>query len=258
MERIKNLNLYQKSILILMVVMALAFAVLYPMTISKVGYEYMDAILVPSQENGSTVYSGKLEGKQASFTVTEDKTVLFRHGDKTYGPYAAKEDPTAVPKDSEMAQFMTGIELWKGDEMLFRGGVRDMGDFYWTQNADGTGDNMISITYTDSFGIQRDENGNIVDPFEPSVSSILELMDGPELTHKGMGLAWFGAFFLCLVNAISILFADELFRWHLSFRVWNADHLEPSDWVIAGRYISWTVLTVTALVLYIMGLGWIW
>lgn len=254
MERIKNLNLYQKSILILMLVMALVFAVLYPVTISRVGYEYKNAILVPSQENGNTVYSGKLKGKQAYFTVTEDKTVLFQHGDKSYGPYTAKEDTTAIPKDSEMAEYMTGVELREGDEILFRGGVRDMGDFYWIQNEDGTSDNMVVITYGDSNGIERDENGNIVDPFEPSVSSVLELMHGPELTHKGIGYAWFVAVFICLVNAISILFADELFRWHLSFRVWNADHLEPSDWELAGRYIGWTVLSIMAFVMFVIGL----
>ena len=55
-------------------------------------------------------------------------------------------------------------------------------------------------------------------------------------------------------NPLSILFADELFRWHLSFRVWNADNLEPSDWELAGRYISWTVLCVTALVVFVIGL----
>lgn len=254
MERIKNLNLYQKSILILMLVMALVFAVLYPVTIARVGYEYKNAILVPSLENGNTVYSGKLKGKQACFTVTEDKTVLFQHGDKSYGPYTAKEDPTAIPKDSEMAEYMTGVELREGDEILFRGGVRDMGDFYWIQNEDGTSDNMVVITYGDSNGIERDENGNIVDPFEPSVSSVLELMHGPELTHKGIGYAWFVAVFICLVNAISILFADELFRWHLSFRVWNADHLEPSDWELAGRYIGWTVLSIIAFVMFVIGL----
>ena len=253
MERIKNLNLYQKSILILMIVMALAFAVLYPMTISRVGYEYNDVILIPSQEKGNTVYTGKLKGKQACFTVTEDKTVLFQHGDKSYGPYTAKEDPAAVPKDSNIAEYMTGVELRKGDEIIFRGGVRDMGDFYWLQNEDGT-DNMISITYRDSNGIERDEYGNIVDPFEPSVSSVLELMHEPELTHKGIGFAWFGAVFVCLINAISMLFADELFRWHLSFRVWNADHLEPSGLEVAGRYISWTVLSIMALVIFIIGL----
>ena len=254
MERIKNLNLYQKSILILMLVMALVFAVHYPVTIARVGYEYKDAILVPSQENGNTVYSGKLKGKKAHFTVTEDKTVLFQHGGKSYGPYTAKEDPTAIPKDSEMAEYMTGVELREGDEIMFRGGVRDMGDFYWIQNEDGTGDNMVVITSVDSNGIERDENGNVVDPFKPSVSDILKLMNGPELTHKGMGFAWFGAVFICLVNAISMLFADEIFRWHLSFRVWNADNLEPSDWELAGRYFSWTVLSIMALVIFVIGL----
>ncbi len=254
MERIKNLNLYQKSLLILMLVMALIFSVLYPVTIARVGYEYKDAILVPSQENGSTVYSGKLKGKQACFTVTEDNTVLFQYGEKAYGPYSAKEDPTAIPKDSEMAEYMTGVELLEGDKVLFRGGVRDMGDFYWIQNEDGTGNNMVVITYGDSNGIERDENGNIVDPFAPSVSEILELMNGPALTHKGVGFAWFGAVFICLINAISVLFADELFRWSLSFRVWNADRIEPSDWELARRYISWTALAVMALVIFITGL----
>lgn len=254
MERIRNLNLYQKSILILMLAMALLFAVLYPVTISKVGYEYKNAVLVPHQENGNTVYSGKLKGVQATFTVTEDKTVILQRGDKTYGPYTAKEDPTAIPKDSQMAESMTGVELRNGDVIIFRGGVYDMGDFYWLESEDGTTDNMVVITYGDSNGVERDVNGDVVDPFEPTVSDILELMRGPELTHKGVGFAWFGAVFISLINMISILFADELFRWHLSFRVWNADHLEPSDWEVAGRYISWTAMAIMALVIFVIGL----
>ena len=209
--------------------------------------------MIPGQENGNTVYSGKLKGKEACFTVTEDKTVLFRHGEKTYGPYTAKEDPTAVPKDPEKATYMTGVELRKGDEILFRGGVCDMGDFYWLQNEDGT-DEMVVITYEDGSGMERDENGNIVDPFEPSASDILELMHEPELTHKGVGFAWFGAVFICLVNGISMLFADELFRWQLSLRVWNADDLEPTDWELTGRYIGWTVLCLMALAVFVIGL----
>ena len=79
-------------------------------------------------------------------------------------------------------------------------------------------------------------------------------MNDPELTHKGEWFAWFGALFICALNAISILFADELFRWNLAFRIRNADHAEPSDWEIAGRYIGWTVLSIMALVLFIIGL----
>lgn len=253
MKKIKNLNRYQKNVLIFMIVMALVFTVVYPMTISQVGFEYKDTILIPSQENGSTVYSGKIQGQQACFTVSEDKTVVFQHGNKTYGPYTAKEDPTAIPKDQEMAEYMTGVELRQGEDILFRGGVLETGDSYWLYNEDETLDNF-GFSYVTSDGIERDENGNEIDPLEPSASTILELMNDPELSHKGEWFAWFGALFICVLNAISILFADELFRWNLTFQIRNADHAEPSDLEIAGRYIDWTVVLIMALVIFVMGL----
>ena len=61
-ERIKNLNKYQKGFLAVIIAMVLIFTVVYAVTISRVGFAYKDAILVPSEENGVTVYSGKLEG----------------------------------------------------------------------------------------------------------------------------------------------------------------------------------------------------
>ena len=98
MERIKRLNWYQKSILIFMLAMALVFAVVYHMTIARVGVLYQNAIFVPAEENGVTVYSGKLRGEPAQFTVSEKKSVSFRCGEKTYGPYTVTEDPTALPE----------------------------------------------------------------------------------------------------------------------------------------------------------------
>lgn len=253
MEKIKSLNRYQKGVLIFMIVIVITFFVLYSMTISQVGFEYKDTIFVPSQENGSTVYSGKIKGQQARFTVSEDKTVVFQHGDKTFGPYTAKEDPTAIPKDEEMAEDMIGVELLQGDSVLFRGGVWKFGDEYWLFNEDDTINNF-GVTYVTSDGIESDENGNAIDPVEPSVSTILDLMNDPKLTHKGEWFAWFGAVFICVLNSLSILFADELFRFNLIFQIRNVDSAEPSDWEIAGRYISWTVLPIMALVIFIMGL----
>ena len=104
MTRIKALNRYQKAVLIVMGVMILIFTVLYFRTISRVGFEY--------QENGSMVYSGKFQGKQSHFTVSEKKTVMFQWGDMVYGPYTAKEDPAAIPKDDEFAEGMTGVALY--------------------------------------------------------------------------------------------------------------------------------------------------
>lgn len=253
MERIKCLNYYQKCLLFLMAIMILVFTVLYPVTISRVGFEYKGTVLVPSQENGDTVYSGKIQGKQAHLTVSEDKSVVFQHGDKIYGPYTIKEDAAAIPENEEMAEHMTGVELRRGEDILFRGGVLDTGNFYCLYSEDGTLDN-VGIFYVGSDGIERDNDGNVVNSVEPSVSTILELVNNPELIHKGKWFAWFAAVFICAFNTVSVLFADELFRWDLAFRIRNADHAEPSDLEIAGRYIGWTAILIVALVIFIMGL----
>ena len=253
MEKIKSLNRYQKGILIFMLAMVLVFAVVYLKTISQVGFEYKNSILVPSQENGSTVYSGKIQDQPAHFTVSEDNTVTFQHGDKIYGPYIVKEDPAAIPKNEELSDHMVGVELRQGESILFRGGIFEHGDILWLYNEDGTLDN-ISFSYVTSDGVERDENGNVIDPVKPSASTILELINDPELVHKGEWSAWFGAVVICIINGVYILFADELFRWNLAFQIRNADRAEPSDWEIAGRYIGWTAMAIMALVIFIMGL----
>ena len=65
---------------------------------------------------------------------------------------------------------------------------------------------------------------------------------------------WLLGIYACAVTVCSILFADELFRWNLSFSIRHADRAEPTDWEIATRYISWTVLPIMALVIFILGL----
>lgn len=253
MDKIKSLNLYQKIIMMIMIIMALVFAVIYPMITSRVGFAYKDTILVPSVEGNNTVYSGKLMGAQARFTVTEDNVVVFQHGDRTYGPYTVKEDPAAIPQEEEMAGYMTGVELRNGDEILFRGGIIKSDDNYWMYNEDGTFATFDFVDVTIN-GIESDQNGDPIDPAEPSVPTILALLDEPEMTHKGDSLAWFGAVLLCVVNALTILYADELFRWNLSFQIRNAEHAEPSDWELTARYIGWTVFTIMALAIFILGL----
>lgn len=233
MKRIKCLNTYQKVLLLLMAFMLLIFAALYFRTTSRVGFAYQGTILVPSQENGSTVYSGRLRGKSAQFRVSADKTVLFQYGDESYGPYTAREDASAIPEREQQAARMTGVELCQGETILFRGGVLVIDEETW-------------LIYS--------EDGNVIDPVQPSVQTLLQLMKGPTLTHQGTWLAWLGAAFLCLLNALSMLFADELFRFDMIFQVRDPDRAEPSAWQIAGRYISWTLVTILSLVIFIVGL----
>ena len=102
-----------------------------------------------------------------------------------------------------MAEYMTGMELRQGEDIMFRGGVWETGDSYWLYNEDGTLDNF-GFSYVTSDGIERDENGDVIDSVEPSAATILELMNAPELTHKGEWFAWFGAVFICVLNTISV------------------------------------------------------
>ena len=252
MERIRQLDWYQKGILILLLAMALVFAVIYRMSIARVGFLYQDKIFASSEENGATVYSGKISGKPAQFTVSEDKSVSFQCGGKTYGPYTVTEDPTALLELDIEPEGMTGVEIREGEKLVFRGGFWQSGEDYWLRNEDGDMD--FKIYYTTGDGIQRDADGNAVDPLEPALSDILRLVYGPELTHKGTWLAWFGAVFISLLNAGSILYADELFHWDLSFQIQNAETAVPSEWEMMKRYLGWTALTIAVLVIYIVGL----
>ena len=127
MKRIRNLNRYQQGILLLLILMALIFTVIYSVVSSRVGFLYNDEILVPSQVGGNTVYTGSIRGTECSFTVNPDKTVVFQYGTRVYGPYTATEDPTAVPKEDPFSGNMTGVEVKDKDEILFRGGVFHLG-----------------------------------------------------------------------------------------------------------------------------------
>lgn len=252
MERIKSLGRYQKVILLLLIFMVLVFAVLYIVTINQVGIEYKGVILVLGQEDGKTTYSGRIHGKQATFCVSDDNKVVFQHGDKVYGPYTAKADPSAIPEDAAGKESMAGVEVRCAEKVLFRGGVRIINGIWYLTNEDGTSGN--SGVYITINGVTRDENGKIVDLMEPSVETILRLMDGPELTHKGQWRGWLYGLFVCFITSLLILFADELFYLRVSRWIDNPDSAEPSDWEITGRYISYAVLSIMSLVIFIMGL----
>lgn len=250
MERFKNLSRYPKSMLIITLVIALLFTVLYIITISRVGFLYADSILVPSEENGIISYSGTIKGQNAVITVPTDNSVIFKIGEKAYGPYIAKKDPSAVPKDKPN---LTGVEIRCGDDVFFRGGIAYSGDYFMLYNEDGEL-HGFTITAVMSDGNTVDSEGNVIDPLAPSASTILRLLYNPELTHKGSWLFWLIGVFVCAVTFVTILFADELFQWHLSFRVRYAYQAEPSDWELFGRHVSWAAYPILALIIFIMGL----
>lgn len=253
-QKIKDLNWYQKGILLLLLVLIPVYAVIYHVSISRVGVLYNDKIFVPAEESGATVYSGRLDGKPAEITVTNDKTaVTFRCGDPVYGPYTIEEDPSALADIEFCPSDMRGVALYDGETLLFRGGFWPSGEFTQLYRADGSPDLQMGL-YAVENGVWKDADGNVVDPMKPDAADILRIALAPELTHKGDWLVWFGAVCISLLNAATILYADELFRWNLSFQIRNTEDVEPSEWEMLSRYLGWAVLTILAFVVYILGL----
>ena len=255
MDRLKRLNGFQKGVLLVIAIMVLAFTVLYPVTLSKKGFAYGDALMTPAPDgSGGTVYSGKLWGKAANFTVTADKKVTFRWGEQSYGPYVAYPDPSACPDGTCPASPLGGMELRCGTEVVFRGIALRTGGSTALISEDGMPEESISFFTIPESGVVQDGNGTVIDVAKPSPTVIIQLMDGPELTRKGNWAGWLSGVILCLAAAVSVLFADELFRWQLSFRIRDAETAEPSDLELAGRYIAWTALPLLALTLFLVGL----
>lgn len=79
-------------------------------------------------------------------------------------------------------------------------------------------------------------------------------MLGADLTHKGSWLAWASCVMFCIITMLSILYADELFYWKLSFSIRDYEKAEPSDWEITSRYVVWTVFSLLIMQLFYMGL----
>ena len=233
MKRLKRLYKLGKIMLIVMALMIPVFAFIYSKVTAREGLLYRNAILVPAQENGQTVYAGKIKGQDVSFTVTADRTVTFRNGDITVGPYVVKEDPRAVPESSEIRTSLYGAELRLNDRVLFRGGV---------------------LKELDTVVLYKEDGSVFVDSDEPSAAEILNVALGPALTHKGNWVMWFAGTIACVINAVYILYADEIFRWQLRFRIRDTEEVDPTDWEITCRYIGWIASVVLAAAVYLFGL----
>ena len=244
MEEDRTLRLYRKVLVSLLSLMILVVSVLCYIQYRQVGLRYNNTILVPSEVNGSTLYSGKIAGQEACFTVTADKTVTFRYGEKTYGPYTAKEDPTAIPDVPYAHTFesVTGVEVWDGDTVIFRGGL------FKTKESDSS---RIMVNEDGTYGSSGAEG----DPMEPSVGYLLHLMKGPELTRKGAPSFWFFGTVLAVVTILGILYGERSYGLQFIFNIKNWESVEPTAFALLKMRIDCLAATVLTFIVYYLGVA---
>lgn len=247
-------NRVQKVLLILLAVMVVVFSVLYLIISRQSGVKHQDSLYFPAPQGDSMVYTAKVDGQTSSFTVESDSTVTYRWGDTVYGPYMVRQDSTAAPGGEWADIDLTGIEIREGDTVLFRGGYNPpdanlmiQEDGEWYSGSLGATYTVDSVTY--------DGDDNLVDVYSPDLFDILYFSQKPEANaHRGDVIFWFLGLFFAGIAALSIRFADALFRFDLSFRIRNPDSVEPSDWELFSRVLSWIVLIVVSFGVFVAGL----
>ena len=239
--------------LILLTTMLLVFTVLYFIVTARKGFAWQNTLLIPEETADGIRYGGTVGGKEVSFFVSADRTVEFSCGGKVYGPYVLKEDPSAVPESLKQNLSIKGIELYCGDKLVFRGGMwKVSGSQIMLYNEKGEPYRGIKVTSPN--GVVTSQDGAVLDADEPTAVTVISLMEGPVLSTQGSWMGWLAGTLLCVSTAFHVFFADDLFRWKMSWTARNAEGAEPSDWVVIVRAVSWAAVSVLAVIAYVMGL----
>lgn len=238
----KNLPHAQRIMVCVQAFLILLFLILYCVIGTQKVIKYDGGYLRCRTDGEKTVYSGEINGQEIIAVVGRD-SVEYRVDNAVYGPYTVVHDPSAVPDKENLpfnttdSRFLTGVEVWEGETLLYRGA-------YHNPDLD-----ITSLFYLMDLDGQTVYNGEIPDPY-----TTLKLFFAPGVTSRGIfGIFLLGAL-LCVINMVSILYADELFRWSLRFRIVNVEDAEPSEWEIISRWIGWCAISVCVVIMFILGL----
>ena len=241
-----EMNWYRRVLLIAMAVEILAFFVAVLAAVNRPGLEYGGTLLYPRTEGETRVYEGKLDWEPVRFTVSPEGEVTYQRGEYDYGPYQVTEDPSAIPPKRGG---MIGLEITLGEKQLFRGGCRP-GDGLYQEDGEPLREDSHFYMMSGETIWRDSQEITAREYYEPSLSDLVEVALGPELTHRGSLLAWLGVTLIALVNVLQICFPGFFFRLSLWGHVRNVDEAEPSELYVVGEYIEWAVLALLCLVLY--------
>lgn len=238
--RFRRLTRGQKAIILATALLTLVFTVIYAVGFSRTGIWYCGGFLTHAQHQGETTYTGWADDARLTVTVDSNKAIYTQWGDAARGPYTVREDPTALPP--EPLDGMVGVEVREGANVLFRGG--------WLS----AGDTEAAMDQSGKLYIPSPVPYNQPSPRELDFQDILRLWSGPELTRRaGIGWYLFGLFIAAL-GVLSLLFAEELFRWNLSWVVRDPSGVEPTDWALTRRTAGAMGFTLLAILCWLIGL----
>ena len=233
----------QKAILLILLVMAVVFAVLTGVVRTKKGVLFEDGLLSIQQEGDRTVYSGTAQGQPVTVTVYPeegaqvvelDVSVLIDHTYRVEHPGG-----TIVGKHGTYDK----IRVTKNGRILFEGGYDPDAPFGSFCDTNGEPD---LVGYARGY-----VTGHFWDNYELFPTQVVRFANGPSTTCRGDWLIYALGVFLSAITAVCAAFPEHLFYWNHFLSVRDP---EPTDFYMACQRVSWVIATAVVLGIYLWGL----
>lgn len=202
-------------------------------------------------EGNTTIQSA--EGRRTVYTVAETPEgyqVECRVGEESFGPYQVRALDLADLSTRVLGLYPDGgMEITNATtgERLFRGGYirsNNVYAFLLDENKQGEASSI------GDFAPPRPEKG-------PSCDDLYRFTFGGAegVTTSRVNWSYFAlALLMAVLNAASILWAEELFVWSMSFRVADPEKAKPSEWELFTRHAGWAVWLLLEVILLLAGL----
>lgn len=257
---------YRRAMLVATVGLMVLFTVFNLTVGNQRGVEYGSDFYALTTADGTMTYTANAHewregntiiqsnaGRKIVYTVTPVLNSGFmvecRMGEETFGPYQVAALDLA-DLSTRVLGFSPngGMEITNvaTGERLFRGGY---------------------IRSSDGYAFLLDENikteaGSILDYAPPkpekgpNCDDLYHFTFGAEesMTGRADWLYFFCALLFAAFNTVSLLYAEELFIFHMSFHVERAEEVKPSEWELFSRHVGWAVFLLFEGIFLIAGL----
>ena len=235
-------NLFQKIVLIILLVMTLLFTGVLVHNRSKTGIAFDDKLLQLQQEGEKAVYSGRVDGDTLTVSVWEEDgghMLDFAVGQRYHALCRVEFPEGTVTTESGGAA--PRIRILRDGELLFSGG-------YNPKTTDG------SLKYFNEDGswepFLRIRASTSSDPwygYEISAADILYLTLDAEPATQGDVKFFLLTVVIAIVAAVMTAFPETLYRWQHFFTMRDS---KPADFYYSTHYLGCTALVVATFVGY--------
>lgn len=237
--------------LILLAGMTVLFWLLMLVVRSHTGVLFHDALLEVQGSPENAVYTGKAHGETVSITVgreSETETTL----ELVIGGLVHENWLVEYPLEpiaTEHGWEIPGLRISRNSETVFEGAYdpdhrQDWGYMLYDTNGEWYAGEILSVT------VSAGTVSSYWDDYETSVNTVLKFVNGPEITARGSWQLWFYGLLFSAMAAVLVAFPNALFRWN---HRWHVKDPEPTEFYYFSNRIGSGIVTIMALVTYIIG-----